>query len=144
MMSKALSVFVGLLLMNTAVAVAAKDSVKFPKLKKDQLAVFEDTKYKVISFKTYADVDYSQDCFKKKSTTPACEAYRLSLEKTATPKPANEFMNNPAASYCKSLGGKSKIGMTGSKDELELCMFGDGSVFKSWGAFYKHFPKEVK
>lgn len=148
------------------VSKSAVAKIKVPKLKKDEVAIFDNDRYVVTKFVKFENVEFDEACLKKnkerktdskqssqkmnKDTKGAdkskggCEAFRLSQEKIEFPNPKDtEFMNHPAASYCTNLSGRAIVGIAADGAEVDLCKFSDNSYFKSWGAFYRHFPNEV-
>ncbi len=112
-----------------------------PTLKANQLAIFKDEKYEIFTTREVNKINYSENCFK--ANKPNCEAYKMSLEKFPVPPPKNEFIVNPAASYCESMSGKNKIVLNSKKQEYDYCLFADGSMTDSWAVFLKHYPPQT-
>lgn len=136
------SVFIVMIAMMVSTSFA-ETTLKAPKLGPNEFAVFKDEKYQIVKIKNYKSLELDESCFKSKSTEPSCQAYKMSLQKFNMPANNAKYMNSPAAEYCKAMTGKSFVGVSSTGAESDFCFFGDGSVVKSWSAFYLHFPKRV-
>lgn len=130
-----------LLVLSSTFAFAVNKDAKVPKLKSGEVAVFVNEKYQIQTFKNYDSLEINSTCFKQNK--PQCQAFTKAQVKPVPPKPKDDLIYNPAAINCANMGGKAVVGITDTKSEVDLCLFKDGSTVKSWGAFYKHFPKQV-
>lgn len=110
------------------------------KLAPSELAVFMVSEYKTYKFQSLDKIEFSEGCLKDQKK---CEALRASKNKFKLPPAPHPSMFHPAALYCKAMAGKAMIGLNSEGSDVDICMFPDGSIVKSWGVFYKHFPPKV-
>lgn len=83
------------------------------------------------------------------SDTKACRAAKCEAVKTLTSSRtlAKQKIDigpggsNPASLLCVKLGGKEETLYLASKDEVSVCVFGDGSKVDSWDLYRAHFGK---
>lgn len=113
-----------------------------PKLAAGQVAVLLDEKYEIYTFKEKNSVQLSDACFDPKAKKP-CEAQVAADHKFAIPPAKHPDLQHPAVQYCRAMGGRPMIGQEVSGNDTDICVFPDKSAVKSWGALYKHYPKQV-
>ncbi|KHD88728.1 MAG: hypothetical protein OM95_08000 [Bdellovibrio sp. ArHS] len=106
-----------------------------PKLKPGQYAVFMNETYRVVESVTKDQLVISKNC------GSSCLAINALKKKEALPRAPHSAMQNPAAQYCKAVGGTNLIAINSNGAEENLCTFSDNSFVNSWDLFYKRFPK---
>lgn len=114
-----------------------------PKLGTNEFAVFKDNKYQIVKMKNFKGLELSQTCFKDKAEEPSCQAYKFAIQKFSVRNGHAEYINSPGTEYCKAMSGKSFTGVSSTGAESDFCFFNDGSVVKSWSAYFLHYPTKV-
>lgn len=141
-----MKIVIFLLMFATTVHAAEKNKNQFPqppKLKEGEYAIAQDEKYVVVRFKKFADLELSENCFKK--SQPSCLAYSAKDKNMPSAPMPHPAMNNLAALYCKGQGGENLIGLDLKNREYNFCKFSDGTYVSSWDLYFKVNPiKTIK
>lgn len=115
------------------------------KLEKDTYIFNKDDQSKQFKIKEFGNLKLTEDCFQNaKSLKPNCEAYTAALIKIEDSqyKQISPYHNHQASLHCELIGGKNVIAKTSENNDMDFCLFKDGSMVSSWSAFY--YKKEKK
>lgn len=103
--------------------------------KEQDLKMFNKGKYESVQIKKIENVRVA-NCKNKN-----CQALKA-LKKKPTPTPKkNVVSSNPSSAHCWDAGGKPRILKDKKNNEIDYCLFKDGSMVDGWDLYYAHHPQ---
>lgn len=67
-----------------------------------------------------------------------CQALLSLKKKPVKSKIKNPVSGNPSSTHCWDMGGKPRILKDKKNNEIDYCLFKDGSMIDGWDLYYSH------